>query len=111
MKRIFTLLILSLVFVRGNSQCNTTYQVANDCASWGDQIDSFTLNSIASSGSSGCSTNGYGAFTSPVWNLQKGGIYSFAALVGSGTEDQGFAIWIDLDNNGVYASAEMLYSA
>ncbi len=111
MKAIFTFLICSLVATGLKSQCSITSAPLNDCASFGDKIDAFTLNSIASTGSSGCSTNGYGSFISPVWNLVIGNSYAFSASVGGGTWSQGFAIWIDLNNDGIYASTEMVFSS
>lgn len=98
------------LFTNGSAQCSTTTAPTNNCASYGDQIDSFTLNGIASIGSTGCSASGYGFFNTPVWNLQIGATYTFFANVGGGTYSEGFAIWIDLNNDGFYASGEQVYT-
>ena len=79
-------LLLSVLCLIGlntsmSSQCSTSSAPTNNCASYGDQIDSFTLAGVGSPGSPGCSANGYGFFNTPVWNLQIGATYTFAAHV------------------------------
>jgi hypothetical protein len=93
----------------GWAQCQTSSTPFNNCASFGDQIDSFVLNGMASTGSSGCSTNGYGSFTSPVWMLIPGSTYTFMATVGNNVYSQSFGIWIDFNNDGFYTATENVY--
>jgi hypothetical protein len=111
MKKLLLMSLICLCIADLRSQCSTSSAPTNNCASYGDEIDAFTLDGIAATGVAGCSTNGYGLFPSPVWNLMIGQTYTFSAAVGSGTEQQGLAIWIDLNNDNVYAATEMLFSS
>lgn len=119
MKRLcLLLLLLATNIINGHAQCSTTSAPFMDC-SYGDAIHSFTLNSISStsSGTGGGATytcinsNGYLLYTSPVFNLSPGQTYSFSATMGTSLYPQGFAIWIDLNNNGNYESSEQLYTS
>lgn len=89
------------------SQCAVTSAPNNNCAYYGMQIVAFSLNSIASN-NAGCSPNGYGSFTSPVRTLILGNTYNWTAQTGTGYYSLGFAIWIDLDNDGFFAASEMV---
>lgn len=112
MKRKLLSLLLACLFVKGvHSQCAITPGPSDDCASWGDTVDSFTLNGVAATGNAGCSSNGYASFNTPVWSLAAGCTYTFSAVLGGGFEDEGFAIWIDLNNNGQFAPSEMVYTS
>lgn len=111
------LLLLSLLtgssaFYNCMAQCATSSTPNLNCY-YGDAINSFTLNSISTSGNSGCTNvnTGYSTFSSPVWNLTAGATYSFSANVGNSLYVQGFAIWIDLNNNGQYDAAEQLFTS
>lgn len=110
--QLFLLSILLVTFhERSFAQCSTSSTPFNDCY-YGDAIDAFTLNSIANTGSNNSCGTGYISFSTPVYSLNIGQSYSFSATVG-GTwgYNQGFAIWIDLNNNSQYESSEMLYTA
>ncbi len=96
------------------AQCSTTASPASsNCASFGDGIDKVTINGVSTTSGStnGCSgSNGHGVYTAPVFKLVPGQSNSISALLGSGTESEGFAIFIDLDNNGYFnGSNEIVY--
>ena len=70
-----------------------------------DRIDFFSINSVASPFSAGCSAGGYGTYTTtPTWTITAGASTSFSANVGNNTVglEQGFGIWIDLNKDGIY---------
>jgi hypothetical protein len=95
-----------------NAQCLTTTAPTENC-SFGDAIDFFRLNGITSPNSPGCSATsaGYGNYAATVWTLQIGGAYSWSATVGttgSYVYNEGVTIWIDLNNDGIYASTEVV---
>jgi hypothetical protein len=71
------------------------------------QITAFSLNNISSNNPS-CSSNGYGNFATPVRTLLMGNTYNWTATTGTGYYSLGFAIWIDLNNNGLFDATEML---
>lgn len=104
---LLTLLILAIFGIRdAKAQCSTTYVPAMTCA-YGDLINSFTLNSITSTGNgSNCASNAYGFYTSPTWLLVPGTTYNWSAAVGGGSWSQGFGVWIDFNNNGVFEASE-----
>lgn len=111
MKRFYLLFItVALLGSLQNSfaQCSTSSTPGHTCF-FGDWISSFTLNSI-SNNSGGCSSGGYGYFSSPTWTLNSGTTYSVSAVYGNSSYSQHFAIWIDLNNNGTYESSEQLYT-
>lgn len=92
------------------AQCSTTSTPSSYCGS-GDAIDAFSLNSVATTGNNGCgSGTGYIFYSSPVRTLTIGQTYPWTATVGGGSWTEGFAIWIDLNSNGIYESSEMLAS-
>ena len=95
--------------LQASAQCSTSSTPTNNCASYGDMISSFSLNSISATGNSGCGTNGYNSFSSPVWNLTLGQSYNFTVGFGNG-DPQGIAIWIDLNGNNNYDNSEMIFS-
>lgn len=119
--RRLNLLIILLYSLFGtqsvSAQCLTTSTPTKDCT-YGDAINAFTLNGIASTGSSNSGSGyancanfgGHSSYTSPVWTMTAGLSYSFSANVGVSPYPQGFAIWIDLNNNGQYDATEILYS-
>ncbi len=115
MKRVLVLLLIIIApyfYGKSYAQCFTSATPSNRCY-YGDAINSFTLNSINATGNSGCNntSTGYSSFSSPVWNLTAGQTYSFSVSVGTGSYDQGFAFWIDLNNNGQYDASEMVYAS
>jgi hypothetical protein len=109
---LLALFILAAFGVRdAKAQCSTTYVPAMTCA-YGDLINSFTLNSITSTGNgSGCASNAYGFYTTPTWLLVPGTTYSWSATVGGGSWSQGFGVWIDFNNNGVFEASEGVVSS
>src|SRR3954471_24794667 len=107
------LFIFSLILgINGvNAQCSVNSAPTNNCTSFSDYINSYTLDGIAATGVTGCSTatTGYGTFATPVWNLQLGNTYTFTSSMG--TVSDTFAMWIDLNNNAVYQSSEMIWAS
>jgi hypothetical protein len=111
MKKILPLLCLFILSYRVSvAQCAVTTSPTGACASFGDSIDGFTLNAIPGTGSNGCSANSYGFFANPIWTLTIGNTYNFNAVLGGGSWSEGFAIWIDLNNDGFYATSELMYT-
>jgi GEVED domain/Secretion system C-terminal sorting domain len=112
---IFILLVSFSIQQNASAQCPVTTNPANQCTTGGgDQINAFSLNSIVSPSSSGCSGSGpagYGSFSSPVWDLTQGQTYNWTAFMAgpSNSYAENFAIWIDLNNNNIYEATEMLY--
>jgi len=105
-----TLLLFSLLglnMVKLNAQCATTSAPTNNCG-FGDRVDTYVLNGIASPNSAGCSMNGYASFAH-TWTLSAGAVYSFSSAVGNNIYSQGLVIWLDANNDGSYASTEALY--
>jgi len=103
----FLLMLMTLLGQKAFAQCSTSSTPSHNC-SYGDQIRSFTLNSIATSGNSGCSSSGYGFFSTSR-SLNIGSTYSFSATYGTSSYAQGFAIFIDLNANNIYETSERLY--
>ena len=91
----------------GYSQCSVTSAPNNNCSYYGMQITAFSLNNISSNNPS-CSAGGYGNFATPVRSLLMGNTYNWTAVTGTGYYSLGFAIWIDLNNNGLFDATEML---
>jgi hypothetical protein len=113
-KLIFVFLTLLLANFNVEAQCTTsTVPTTVYGCYYNDAIDAFTLNSVTTTGNYGCAnlTTGYVFYSSPVRTLVLGGTYSYSATTGtSGSTpwNEGFAIWIDLNNDGTYASSEIL---
>lgn len=111
MKKLLLSFALGLISFSMNSQCLATSTPTNDGTD-GDAIDSFVLNGVSSIGNSGTPSNGYNSFSSPVRTLVIGGTYTFAATTGGPYGyDEGFAIWIDLNHDGIYANSEQVYAS
>lgn len=91
----------------GYSQCLVTSAPNNNCNYYGMQITAFSLNNISSNNPS-CSPGGYGNFATPVRSLLMGNTYNWTSVTGTGYYSLGFAIWIDLNNNGIFDASEML---
>lgn len=98
-------------FNNASAQCSTTSTPTSTCT-WGDAIDFFSLNSVSTTGNYGCSGGGgYSFFSTPVRNLNIGSTVPYSVIMGTSgsyTYSQGFAIWIDLNNNGQYEASECL---
>ena len=114
MKSLFYAALLALgvgLVGQAKAQCLTSTTPNNDC-SYGDAINSFTLNSISTVGNNGCSSgSGYSFFSSPVRTLTAGNSYSFSVNCGTSIWVEGFAMWIDLNNNGQYETSEQVYAS
>lgn len=97
---------------RSYAQCSTSSTPTNNCSGYGDAIDRVTINGVSttSGSSNGCGTSGYGSYSAPVFKLVPGQSNTVSALLGSGTESEGFAIFIDLNNDGYFSgSNELVY--
>src|SRR5688572_25643574 len=106
----FALLILQLAFpaLTVKAQCSILSTPVVSCAS-ADQIQTFTLNNIPAVGNGGCSPGAYQLFPNPIWALTPGNSYNYTATCGP-TWQQGVAIWIDLNGDGLLSSTEQLAS-
>lgn len=107
----FTILFTSLFALNSNAQCSIATGPTNDCG-YGDAIDLLTIGgtTVTNAGCSGTGT-GYTLFASPVWNLYADTTYNLNANVGGGMYDQGLAIWIDANNDGVLDASEQFFNA
>lgn len=79
------------------------YPTAN--CSFGDGLTGFALASISNM-NSGCSSNGYGDFTSMTTQLEPG--QSFNVSLKTGYDDQQVCLWIDFNSNKEFETSEML---
>jgi hypothetical protein len=102
--------LLFLIFsITTNAQCaRTTTPPVNFGCNSGDPIDTFTLNSIASPVSPGCSSGSYLYSSLPNWVMLAGQSYNYSVTLGGNIFTQGFAIWIDLNQDGIYSTTEQL---
>ncbi len=105
MKKTLLLSLVAFASITAKSQCLVSTIPVADC-SFGDQIQSFNLNGIAAV-DAGCSAGGYQMFAAPVFTLTAGNTYTWNATCGP-TWSQGFAMWIDYDNNGIFDPTEMV---
>src|SRR5690606_5269409 len=99
------ILISALAPLTAGAQCSVTYQPYMYCG-YGDVINSFTLDGTTSTGNGSSCGTGYQYYSSPTWMLAPGSTYNWSATVGGGVYSQGFAIWIDFNNNGNFESSE-----
>lgn len=81
------------------------YPTAN--CSFGDGLTGFGMATISNM-NNGCSTDGYGDFTSMSAQLAPGQIYTVSLQ--TGYSDQEVCLWIDLNSNKEFESTEMLIS-
>lgn len=79
------------------------YPSAN--CSWGDGFTGFSLEQISNM-NNGCSSGGYGDFTSMVADLEAGQTYTVSWK--TGYNDQDACLWIDLNNNREFEDSERL---
>lgn len=72
-----------------------------------DRIDSVSIAGI-NQASTGCSTNGYAAFSSPVGSANKFAVVPVSVLVGPGGTEH-VSVWIDYNHNGAFDANEHTY--
>lgn len=75
-----------------------------------DGLDSFVFNTVPLSTSSGCSVESYRTYTSPMAPVTAGQPYLFSGTLLSDTYSEGVGIWLDLNRNGVFETAERLFA-
>ena len=98
-----------IITVEGDdANCNQTYTVISACqacyatginCALGDGFDAFVIGDIDNSGS-GCSTDGYGNFTTMTTDLEQNGTYDLTMTTGYG--NQYVRVWIDLNDDYVF---------
>ena len=98
-----------IITVEGDdANCNQTYTVISACqachasginCALGDGFDAFVIGDIDNSGS-GCSTDGYGNFTTMTTDLEQDGTYDLTMTTGYG--NQYVRVWIDLNDDYVF---------
>jgi len=80
----------------------------------GDEIASFTLTGAAGTSiihtGTGCSTGGYGNFTSMTVSMTPGSSYS-GSVTTSYTSLESYRIWIDFNDNGTFETTESLFES
>jgi len=81
------------------------YCIPSANCSYGDGIRSFALKEVSNM-NNGCSTGGYGNFTSMIASLNPGETY-MVSLKG-GYSNQKASLWIDFNSNKVFETSEML---
>ena len=108
MKKLFTIILFTLLgsnFIK--AQCSVTFAPTQFCG-YGDQIDAFMLAGLSSTNSPGCSPAGYGNYTLTTFSAQIGSTITWSSTTnGYYGYTQGFAVWIDLNNNNIYDSIEV----
>ncbi|HYD22900.1 MAG TPA: GEVED domain-containing protein, partial [Flavipsychrobacter sp.] len=94
---------------QAKAQCPVTQSPisATNC-SVGDLINSLQIAGTTLPNMAGCNgqANGWRVNASPVFNLTIGSTYTYAYT--TGTYQQGLAIWIDVNGNNIFDSAERL---
>jgi hypothetical protein len=75
-----------------------------------DGLNSFSFNNVPLSTNSGCSVSGYERFSSSVAPVSAGQPYSFSGTLLSNSYYEGVSIWLDLNRNGAFETAERLFS-
>ncbi len=99
----------------GSALAYCTPTAASGC-SGGDQIESFSIqNTTLSNLQSGCSVGSYANYNSSAHNVVAGSNYTFTyqALTQSDGSffPQNIAIWLDVNQNGVFDTNEMLFQS
>ena len=104
-----------IITVEGDdANCNQTYTVISACqachasginCALGDGFDAFVIGDIDNSGS-GCSTDGYGNFTTMTTDLEQDGTYDLTMTTGYG--NQYVRVWIDLNDDYVFSLDELI---
>src|SRR5690554_207811 len=88
----------------------TGYCIPSGSSNNTDEIRNFTLNNLNNDSAASEGTNGYSDYTTSVApaELQAGVSYTASLTSGTGSGNHGAAIWIDLDQNLVFDSSEMV---
>src|SRR5690554_4928844 len=88
----------------------TGYCIPSGSSNNSDEIRNFTLNNLNNDSAASEGTNGYSDYTTSVApaELQVGVPYTASLTSGTGSGNHGAAIWIDLDQNLVFDSSEMV---
>lgn len=107
MKKMILSLGTYLLSLTAYSQCLPS--VVNS-GQTGDYIASFSLNSLNQTGSGDAACD-YEVTDTTTTNLMSGLTYTFLTSFGPTATNQYFALWIDLNGNGVFDVSEMLYSS
>ncbi|MVM36011.1 hypothetical protein GO755_38715, partial [Spirosoma sp. HMF4905] len=85
--------------------CHPTFSTG---CSDNDGLNKLVLNGVTLSDNSGCSPNGYGAFTGTT-TVAAGQTYSFTGNLLSTQWTEGVAIWLDANRNGSYEATERVF--
>src|SRR5690554_4273699 len=88
----------------------TGYCIPSGSSNNSDEIRNFTLNNLNNDSAASEGVNGYSDYTTSVApaELQAGVPYIASLTSGAGSGNHGAAIWIDLDQNLVFDSSEMV---
>src|SRR5690554_6596720 len=88
----------------------TGYCIPSGSSNNDDEIRNFTLNNLNNDSAASEGVNGYSDYTTSVApaELQAGVPYIASLTSGTGSGNHGAAIWIDLDQNLVFDSSEMV---
>jgi hypothetical protein len=104
-----------MIFTAMSTQAQTYCPASGDCT-MGDQIHNFsTTGGITNitNNNSGCSPGGYGNFTATHTLTVSPGMTVNVSMqtLPSSSYDQGFAIWIDWNQNSVWEASELVYNS
>lgn len=83
----------------------TDYCIPTANCTYGDGLRTFILKEINNT-NNGCSSGGYGNFTTMIASLTPGGTYTVSLK--SGYSNQKASLWIDFNSNKVFEASEML---
>ncbi len=111
MKKTLLIIFTSLAFnTILSAQCSTNFVTTQDCRY--DPINTFSMNGIASVGNNNtegsCNASGYYSFANPLRTLTIGETINWTATVGNGQYYEGISIWIDLNNNEIFETTELV---
>jgi hypothetical protein len=109
-KQLLTIFAITILNTVVNAQCSTNFVTNSNCAY--DPINTFSMNGIASGGNNNtegsCNANGYYSFANPLRTLTIGETINWTATVGHGFGYEGISIWIDLNNNEIFETTELV---
>ena len=115
-KTIVALVLVFLAFSTKFSMGQCTGTSTGGCGITSEYVNDFVITDISSNTTlashtgSNCSANGYGDYTNLTEaKLKQNKMYKWEAVFG--TSGMYLAIWIDFDDNGSYASTELIYNA